>query len=1004
MRLINVQTFEISEFYGLDKAPYAILSHTWGVEEVTFQDFQRGGATHLLGFRKIKSACRQARHDGLQYVWIDTCCIDKSSSAELSEAINSMYHWYSQAALCYAYLSDVISPYNGGGSLHDHIQRARWFTRGWTLQELIAPPRVIFFDANWTPIGTRTDLVEMISEMTHIPSSCLSGSARLSEFSVAARMSWASLRQCTRGEDNAYCLMGLFGVNMPPLYGEGGSRAFSRLQLEILKTTDDQSLLAWAPRDTIQHHGVLTSVLAKSPADFHGFGDIQIVSPDIRRPTDMTNIGLHIWLPLHLITPDGSLIPGIPEGTNVFQASLNCGKDTQHLVMIYLISEPQKKSSNFYYRCNLPLPQYGPQIDAEIKDIYIMNQPEASLSQRNSPKPEWLQAHSLESSSATKVVREINQLELSPRTYKTPLLNYERGSSILLESPRITQAITYLEMELYKRQVWNISGRTFIPEGTIEQILDEANIGQTLQVFLTSPLIQSQNSDELQSRKKIFVVLLLADLLKFIEPVYTIGIVDSLLPMPDPQRLSGRLLRSIQNEEEEQHWEIWKTVSEVFGRPSYVERFFFAQWRVLAPVIRGKDTVPHYSFTPNHILPFLPSESQTEGLSEMDSHFLEEQLRYGSFSEVRRVKIHPDHYDFGDYGVSLDVREVKWRPLITTQINNPNHLFAIKRLQAVDHRSFQLETKALAHFRRSHPLQIIQLLATYEVRNDLLEDSPSTYHLIFPWADGDLRYFWSAEQRYVGDPSIIPWLSEQCHQLAKAVAAIHEGYDPSSEDYPGESQHVFGRHGDIKPTNILWFPPPRKDKEANLGQLVLGDFGLAAFHRRDSRSNLTSTDIPRSMTYSAPEFVTREKVSRATDIWALGCIFLEFVTWYLEGAHAVNEEFPEIRAAADVYGIRSDTFFEVTGSLNDPGDEHTSRVKPEVSSWCLRLSENHNSSWYIRDFLALIMRMLDVEPKTRIAGIDVAETLHLFHRRCTMDGEYYQGKSQILETSSGSSQ
>jgi serine/threonine protein kinase len=276
--------------------------------------------------------------------------------------------------------------------------------------------------------------------------------------------------------------------------------------------------------------------------------------------------------------------------------------------------------------------------------------------------------------------------------------------------------------------------------------------------------------------------------------------------------------------------------------------------------------------------------------------------------------------------------------------------------------------------------------------------------LIFPWADGDLRSFWSAEKRYVGDPCIIPWLSEQCHELATAVAAIHEGYETPSDDYPGESQHVFGRHGDIKPTNILWFPHPQKDKEAklaNLGQLILGDFGLAAFHRRDSRSNLTSTNIPRSMTYSAPEFVTRETVSRATDIWALGCIFLEFVTWYLEGAHAVNEEFPEIRATADIFGIRSDTFFVVVGSLDDPRDGCISRVKPEVSAWCLRLSKNHNSSPYIRDFLALIHQMLDVEPKSRITGTDVAEKLLLYRRRCAMNAEYYQGKSSVVATSLG---
>jgi hypothetical protein len=224
---------------------------------------------------------------------------------------------------------------------------------------------------------------------------------------------------------------------------------------------------------------------------------------------------------------------------------------------------------------------------------------------------------------------------------------------IFSKSPTIRLAITDLENELYRCQVKNISGRTFIPEGTLERILDGTHIGQTVQVFLTSPLIRSQNSDGLQSCKKIFVILVLADLLEFIEPVLNmIGIADSLLPMPDPQLLSGELLHFIQ-EEEKSRWGIWKTVSEVFGRPSYVERFFFSQWRVLAPSFRGKDEVVHYSFTTNHILPFLPNLSQTSDLLETDSDVLETQLRYGSFSEVRQVKIHPDHYDFGDYGVSL---------------------------------------------------------------------------------------------------------------------------------------------------------------------------------------------------------------------------------------------------------------------------------------------------------------------------------------------------------------
>jgi ankyrin repeat protein len=254
MRLLHTRKLKLEEFGGQEIPPYAILSHTWGKNEVSFQDIE-GGVIEKEGYGKVRKTCDVAAHHGFEYVWIDTCCIDKTSSAELSEAINSMYRWYQECGVCYTYLADV--PSNATGP---EFSKSRWFTRGWTLQELIAPSIVIFLNQNWQEIGTKSKLRLTISKITGIPDNILSGH-HLERASIAQRMSWASKRETTRVEDLAYCLMGIFGVNMPMLYGEG-EKAFIRLQEEIMKVSDDYSLFAW---ESFQGHG---SLLAASPADF----------------------------------------------------------------------------------------------------------------------------------------------------------------------------------------------------------------------------------------------------------------------------------------------------------------------------------------------------------------------------------------------------------------------------------------------------------------------------------------------------------------------------------------------------------------------------------------------------------------------------------------------------------------------------------------------------------------------------------------------------------------
>jgi hypothetical protein len=304
MRLLNVRTLEIKEFIGADIPPYAILSHTWGSEEVTFHDWQDISRASLKGgFAKIQGACNQALMDKLDYIWVDTNCIDKTSSAELSEAINSMFAWYRNASRCYVYLADTsdTAPHlNNDGQLEmdDSFLQSKWFTRGWTLQELLAPQIVIFFSMNWKPIGTKIDLKTPLSQITGIGAKYLTGETPIWRASVAKRMSWISKRVTTRIEDIAYCLMGIFEINMPLLYGEG-QRAFLRLQEEILKVTDDQSIFCWEWNQSLIIDG-WASILAPSPAVFETSGEFFPTSWDDHSevvPYNITNAGLSIKLP-----------------------------------------------------------------------------------------------------------------------------------------------------------------------------------------------------------------------------------------------------------------------------------------------------------------------------------------------------------------------------------------------------------------------------------------------------------------------------------------------------------------------------------------------------------------------------------------------------------------------------------------------------------------------------------------------------------------------------------
>lgn len=269
MFLINTSTLRLHHVHEPRQTPYAILSHTWGDDEVSYKDFGNlEEARSKSSYNKIVKTCQLAASRGLQYVWIDTCCIDKSSSAELTEAINSMFRWYRQAEVCFAYISD-LPPHNGLDWLYKG--HYRWFTRGWTLQELVAPDNVEFYDASWEYRGNKAALIHVLHHVTGIDKEVLADSRILPEVPVARKMSWAAHRKTTRTEDMAYCLLGLFDINLPMIYGEG-ERAFLRLQEEIARETNDMSLFAWRARE--KESDDFRGMFAKSPAEFSSCRDI----------------------------------------------------------------------------------------------------------------------------------------------------------------------------------------------------------------------------------------------------------------------------------------------------------------------------------------------------------------------------------------------------------------------------------------------------------------------------------------------------------------------------------------------------------------------------------------------------------------------------------------------------------------------------------------------------------------------------------------------------------
>ena len=407
MRLLDTRTLRFVEVSDPKAVPYAILSHTWDLlGEQSFQtvsDIQRthpgdSVASSPALSPKIRDFCAFARNAGYDYCWIDSCCIDKTSSSELTEAINSMYAWYSIADICYAYLADVSS---SPATWKGEFRTSRWHRRTWTLQELIAPKKLIFLSCDWSDLGSKVTLAPLVEDITRISVDVLMSKELLPSVSVAHRMSWAASREATRAEDRAYSLFGIFDVQMPTIYGEGGEKAFVRLQEEILRHIPDQSIFAWGLRP-LPYHGAFRvlrrsegntfpvtrqhGLLASSPRDFEGSRNVERVPyAELRaalRLVSNTLPSLDCSTFSIRLNPPVYPVQLLSDGGPTHVAILACKDPARGWVALLLRDQPNSSSNDFSIGAAISLTSAYPGDSLQqdhIHGTYIINEDTAIL-------------------------------------------------------------------------------------------------------------------------------------------------------------------------------------------------------------------------------------------------------------------------------------------------------------------------------------------------------------------------------------------------------------------------------------------------------------------------------------------------------------------------------------------------------------------------------------------------------------------------------------------------
>jgi serine/threonine protein kinase len=519
-----------------------------------------------------------------------------------------------------------------------------------------------------------------------------------------------------------------------------------------------------------------------------------------------------------------------------------------------------------------------------------------------------------------------------------------------------------------------------VPKDVQEDLITESTIAKDIQAHTTH--ITEKEAEE-YAKKACQCARCLYATLAYIKHGADIcallneGITDDNLPLvrKPNDRNASLYLRSGNLVEATKSW-----------KPKHRENFDRVQWWMNAPVFNYGE---HYPLDEKTVLPFIPLDSSDASLGK----------KQGGYSEVYPVCIHPAHHDFWK-GSEQVLTPTYADPLDyeTDNLQGTEPLVAVKQLFSSEETEFLKESTILkALGPKNHP-HLIKLLATYEMGKK--------YHLMFPYANANLRRYWEDHPTPGFDRHTVLWSLKQMSGIASGLQLIHDFRVTVPLSVPGagtidirlgkgkglgqlkvqKGEQWFGRHGDIKPENVLWFARDQYSPHPHpMGVLQIADFGLGRFHGRDSRSGVNPETIISSPTYEPPECKMHLPVSRAYDIWSLGCIYLEFITWVLRGSPAIDA-FADFRGrdATDT-GINDDNFFTI---VNEEGTLKAN-VREGVLAWSEQLHADKNCSKLIHDLLDLTMsELLVIESADRSKASWLCYRLREFLKKAESDPEY----------------
>jgi serine/threonine protein kinase len=497
----------------------------------------------------------------------------------------------------------------------------------------------------------------------------------------------------------------------------------------------------------------------------------------------------------------------------------------------------------------------------------------------------------------------------------------------------------------------------YIPVDAISKLISHQAIVKELQAIYPEDSPEACKDlafNILGGRQKLFGILAIIGKLSTIKDLLAEKLCDQDLPLRLPnsstagtnailhkvESTTGRSLQVFSP------WTAWE-----------LDEFRRIQWSFLAPVFGTGNS--HYNFEQNVILPFQVTDDQ---------------FHQGGFSTVFSARVHPAHQVWEN----IYAEDSKKGPMI-----------AIKQLFSSDEREFKKEKSILQKLSKQNHPHIIKLLATYQQKN--------LYNLIFPLAESNLRQYW-ADEKPKFDFQTVSWFAKQCKGMAEALAAIHNFKATDSlmnlrqpKHHEGnlsvpQGEELYGCHGDIKPENILWFEREGVNGTDSLGVLKIADFGLGRFHGRDSRSRMDAKRVGFTPTYAAPELKLEMPISRKYDVWSLGCLYLEFIIWLLEGWTGVVT-FAGARAESDSIGIEDDCFYSIRPP--EEGKERSAIVRVGVARWIERLRKSPRCSGLLKDFLHLIeTELLVVDPHQRIRTTDLVTKLKEITDKANTDPGY----------------